>query len=138
MTLSEFLAFYPQFAGLFPEPVLEAYLAGANARFASWEEDAEEGRRLYMAHRLTLYAKTVPAGYGSGGSQATSTYAGIASAGDGSKITSKKVDGVAVTYSSGDAASASSASKIADLAETIYGNQLLSLLRLHSGPIYIP
>ena len=59
---------------------------------------------------------------------------------DGSKITSKKVDGVAVTYSSGASASGSSVSgsSLADLSETIFGEQLLTLIRLYSYPRYVP
>ena len=43
MTLAEFTAFYPQFAGFTPAVVLTEYLRQANARFSSFEdEDAEE------------------------------------------------------------------------------------------------
>ena len=61
MTSEAFLAFYPQFADSFPPVVLETYVALANARFDLFLQDAEEARRLYVAHKLTLYAKTAPA-----------------------------------------------------------------------------
>ena len=57
MTQAEFTAFYPQFAGFTPAVVLTAYLRQANARFSAFaEEDAEGARRLYTAHKLTMYA----------------------------------------------------------------------------------
>ena len=58
MTTAEFTAFYPQFAGFTPAVVLEGYIRQANSRFSSFsEEDAEEARRLYTAHKLTMYAR---------------------------------------------------------------------------------
>ena len=104
----------------------------ANLRFADFGEDAEAARRLYIAHRLTLYAKTMPAAMETG----AVSYSSLASAGDGSKITSKKVDGVAVTYS--DGSSASESSELMDFTETIYGMQLLALIRMYSYTRYIP
>ena len=133
MTEDAFLAFYPQFEGVFPEIVVSSYVEEANLRFGDFGEDAETARRLYIAHRLTLYAKTMPAAMETG----AVSYSSLASAGDGSKITSKKVDGVAVTYASGVSAS-SSESEMADFSETIYGMQLLSLIRMYSYTRYIP
>ena len=60
MTTADFLAFYPQFDGVYPDIVLDSYVSLANARFDEYGEDTEEARRLYTAHKLTLYAKTVP------------------------------------------------------------------------------
>ena len=58
MTQADFTSFYPQFVGFTPAIVLSTYIAQANARFSSFSpEDAEEARRLYTAHRLTLYAR---------------------------------------------------------------------------------
>ena len=58
MTQADFTAFYPQFTGFTPAVVLTTYIAQANGRFSSFApEDAEEARRLYTAHRLTLYAR---------------------------------------------------------------------------------
>ena len=59
MTAEEFTAFYPQFAGFTPAEVPAEYIRQANARFTAFvPEDAEEARRLYVAHKLTLYAGT--------------------------------------------------------------------------------
>ena len=135
MTVSDFLAFYPQFDSVFPEVVLNAFVESASLRFDEFEEDAEEARRLYAAHKLTLYARTFPASPEAQGG--VSSFSALASAGDGTKITSKKVDDVAVTYASGNASSGT-ATGLSDLEETTYGLQLLTLLRLHSLPRYVP
>ena len=133
MTAAAFMTFYPQFEGVFPEIVVSSYVEEANLRFADFGEDAEAARRLYIAHRLTLYAKTMPAAMETG----SASYAALASSGDGSRITSKKVDGVAVTYASGTS-SGSSESEMIDFSETIYGLQLLSMMRMYCYPWYIP
>ena len=135
MTQSEFTAFYPQFAGFTPAIVLSTYIAQANARFSSFtQEDAEEARRLYTAHRLTMYARVaLPEG-------TTPSKAAIAAAGQAQqKIASKKVGEVSVTYATGASSSSVSASSdLADLTETSFGLQLLSLLRLYSMSRYVP
>ena len=59
MTAEEFTAFYPQFTGFTPAVVLTGTIRRANGQFSSFtQEDAEEARRLYTAHQLTLYART--------------------------------------------------------------------------------
>ena len=135
MTQSEFTAFYPQFAGFTPAIVLSTYIAQANARFSSFTpEDAEEARRLYAAHRLTLYARVaLPDG-------TTPSKAAIAAAGQAQqKIASKKVGEVSVSYATGASSSSVSAdTDLSDLTETSFGLQLLSLLRLYSMSRYIP
>ena len=134
MTQSEFTAFYPQFAGFTPAVVMTTYIAQANARFSAFSpEDAEEARRLYTAHRLTMYARVaLPDG-------TTPSKAAIAAAGQAQqKIASKKVGEVAVTYSSGTSSTASVSTDFSDLAETSFGLQLLSLLRLYSMSRYVP
>ena len=135
MTQSEFTAFYPQFAGFTPAIVLSTYIAQANARFETFSpEDAEEARRLYTAHRLTLYARVaLPDG-------TTPSKAAIAAAGQAQqKIAGKKVGEVSVTYATGASSSSVSASSdLADLTETSFGLQLLSLLRLYSVTRYVP
>ena len=169
MTSAEFTAFYPQFAGFTPAVVLDGYIRQANTRFSAFaEEDAEEARRLYTAHKLTMYARAaLPDGVlsapsivaaphcGDGSFQVTSesseqpsqratilrpTKAQIAAAGQAQqKIASKKVGEVAVTYSSGASSSSVSVSTdLADLTETDFGLQLLSLIRLYSMPVYVP
>ena len=58
MTQAEFTAFYPQFAGFTPVVVMTEYIRQANKRFSAFSaEDAEEARRLYTAHKLTMYAR---------------------------------------------------------------------------------
>ena len=135
MTLAEFTAFYPQFAGFTPVVVLSEYARQANARFSSFtEEDAEEARRLFVAHKLTMYARVaLPDGV-------TPSKAAIAAAGQAQqKIASKKVGEVAVTYSSGTSSSSVSVSTdLADLTETDFGMQLLGLTKLYSRSVYVP
>ena len=133
MTQSEFTAFYPQFAGFRPAAVLDEYVSRANARFSGFPADgAEEARRLYTAHKLTLYARTsLPEG-------ASPAMAELAAAGAvHQRIAGKKAGEVSVTYAVSSALSAVPAG-LADLAETDYGLQLLSLIRMYSRSVYIP
>ena len=168
MTQAEFTAFYPQFAGFTPAVVLTEYIRQANDRFSSFtEEDAEEARRLYTAHKLTMYARTAlpgePPATASGGNLAGGevtgneqspqwgaatidgagarySYAQLWGAGQAQqKIASKKVGEVAVTYSSGASSSSVSVqTDLADLTETDFGLQLLSLLKMYARPVYVP
>lgn len=135
MTQSDFIAFYPQFAGFTPAVVLNEYIRQANTRFSSFtDEDAEEARRLYTAHKLTLYARVVlPEGV-------LPTKVQIAAAGQAQqKIASKKVGEVAVTYTSGSSSSSVSANTdMADLTETSFGMQLLGLIKLYGRSVYVP
>jgi len=134
LTQAEFTAFYPQFQGFTPSVVMTTYIAQANARFSSFSlEDAEEARRLYTAHRLTLYARVaLPEG-------TTPSKAAIAAAGQSQqKIASKKVGEVSVTYSSGTSSTSSAQTDLSDLTETSFGLQLLSLLNLYSMTRYVP
>ena len=135
MTQSDFTSFYPQFAGFTPAVVLTEYIRQANCRFSSFAaEDAEEARRLYAAHKLTMYARVALP------EAAEISKAAIAAAGEArQKIASKKVGEVAVTYSSGTSSSSVSVqTDLADLTETDFGLQLLALLRLYSRSVYIP
>ena len=135
MSEAEFTAFYPQFAGFTPAVVLSEYIRQANARFTGFvPEDAEEARRLYTAHKLTLYARTALP------DNAAPSKAAIAAAGQAQqKIASKKVGEVSVTYSSGTSSSSVSVqTDLADLTETDFGLQLLALLRLYGRSVYIP
>lgn len=124
MTDTDFLLFYPQFSAI-PAPVLQETLRDANARFESFLEDAEPARRFFVAHRLTLYARSSAEG---GASTAS-----LASAGSGQTVSAKHVGEVSVSY-----ASPSTASSASDLALTVYGQQLLPLLKLHGTPVYVP
>ena len=135
MTESEFKSYYPQFAGFTPAFVLSSCIAQANARFSAFTaEDAEEARRLYAAHKLTLYARTALP------DEIAATKAQIAAAGQPpQRITGKKAGEVSVTYAAGASSASSAASTaLADLPETTFGLQLLSLIRLYSRSVYIP
>ena len=129
---SEFLAFYPQFSSFSRGVVLAEYLRQANARFGDFGEDTDEARRLYMAHKLTLYSASMPP------PGVTSAPAAIAAAGRGAlqEVSSRKVGEVSVTYSETSSASAVSTG-LADLKKTTFGLQLLSLIRLYGFGQYI-
>lgn len=135
ITRESFLAFYPVFAGFNPDLVMDEYIALANPRFTTFCEDADEARRLFVAHKLTLYARGVLiAGLEDG---ATPTMEQIAAQGEAShEVASEKAGEVAVTYASSKASTIDTA--FADLTESIYGLQLLSLIQAHSFGIYIP
>ena len=132
LTQADFTAFYPQFTAFTPGVVLSEFLRQANARFSDFAEDTAEARRLYTAHKLTLYAATcLP-------ENAEPTMALLADAGSGirSKVASKKVGEVSVTYYADTSSRKSVSAGLQDLAETTYGLQLLSLLRLHGFAKY--
>ena len=131
MTQADFTAFYPQFADFAPAVVLAEYIRQANGRFGSFPEaDAEEARRLYAAHKLTMYARTaLPDGM-------PAVPAQLASAGQAQRIASKKAGEVSVTYAAG--ASSAVSPDLADLTETVYGLQLLGLIRLYGRSVYVP
>jgi hypothetical protein len=133
LTQSDFTSFYPQFAGFTPAVVLTEYIRQANCRFSSFAaEDAEEARRLYAAHKLTMYARVALP------EAAETSKAAIAAAGEArQKIASKKVGEVAVTYSSGTSSSVSVSTGLADLTETDFGLQLLSLIKLYGRSVYV-
>jgi len=138
MTLETFEAFYPQFANFSPAIVAATFIDQANARFSSFEEDAEEARRLYVAHKLTLYAQTAPPAGSIPPGEAPGLDVLAASGEKRERVASKKVGEVAVSYSSSSSSSSASSSSLADLPETTYGLQLLSLIRLHAMPVYVP
>ena len=134
MTSEAFLAFYPRFSSFSQGVVLTEYLRQANARFSDFGADAEEARRLYVAHKLTLYAASTPP------EGVPPTSAVIASAGRGAMqtVASKKAGDVSVSYDTSSSVAASVSTGLADLKETVYGLQLLSLLRLYGRAEYIP
>ncbi len=84
-----------------------------------------------MAHKLTLYAGTaLPEG-------PAPDMARLAAAGQGQqRIANKKAGEVSVAYAAG--ASPAVYTGFADLKETSFGLQLLSLIRLYAGSRYIP
>ena len=134
ITQAEFIAFYPQFAGFEPAFVLSVYLSQANERFAAFtREDAEEARRLYIAHKLTMYARCAPP------ENAPVSKTVLAAAGQASqRIAGKKAGEVSVTYETGaSSASYAVSAALADLPETSFGLQLLALVRRYSRSVLI-
>lgn len=134
MTYEAFIAFYPQFAGFTPAEVLSAYVSQANRRFSAFApEDAEEARRLYAAHKLTLYARTsLPDGIPPDRTR-------IAEAGQAKqRVAGKKAGEVSVTYAAGASSAFSLSAETADLAETDFGLQLLALVSRYRRPVYVP
>ena len=133
ITREDLITFYPIFAVFEPEIVMTEYLRQANARFGDFGEDAEEARRLYAAHRLTMYARVaLPEGQ-------QSSMRVIADAGEKrQRIASKKVGEVAVTYATSSSIGGSVSTAFVDLPETDYGLQLLGLIRMHSFGRYVP
>jgi len=135
LTPADFLAFYPQFSSFSRGIVLPEYLRQANARFSDFGADTDEARRLYAAHKLTLYsAACVPEGV----SQPTHEQLALSGRGATQEVSSKKVGEVQVSYTSSASAAASVSTGLADLKETVYGRQLLSLIRLYGFGKYIP
>ena len=132
MTEDAFLAWYPQFSSFTPAVVLRETISRANGLFSGMEpEDAEEARRLYTAHRLTLYVLAQPY------ENNKSPKAAASAAKEAFRhSTGKKVGEVSVTY--GDSSAAMQSTGLADLTETAYGIRLLTLLRLYSRSRYIP
>ena len=132
MTEASFLSWYPQFESFTPAFVLRETVSRANGLFTGMEpEDAEEARRLYTAHRLTLYELTRP-------EEGSSTVRAAAEAGKTAlqKVSSRKVGDVTVAYALSTAAA--QAAGLGDLTETAYGIQLLGLLRMYTGTRYVP
>ena len=135
LTSEAFLAFYPQFSTFAEGLVLPEYLRQANARFSDFGDDAEEARRLFVAHKLTLYsASSLPEGV----TQPTSAQLATAGRGAMQEIASKKVGEVSVSYSTSTATGSSAYTGLNDLKQTTYGMQLLSLLSLYGFAKYIP
>ena len=131
MTEASFLSWYPQFESFTPAFVLRETVSRASGMFAGMEpEDAEEARRLYTAHRLTLYALAQPE---SGTGPHAAAVAGKTAL---QRVASRKVGEVSVTYA--ENASAGQAGCFTDLAETAWGIRLLGLMRLYPGTRYIP
>ena len=135
MTSADFLAFYPQFTS-FPSVVLNEYVAQSNARFDEFCDAQEEARRLYTAHKLTLYAQTyVPTP--EEGANPSQVMSRIAGAGVAAQALSKSVGGVSVSKSEGSALA--SISGYGEWKQTEFGLQLISLAKIAvAGGRYIP
>lgn len=135
MRNADFLAFYPQFSS-FPEVVVNEYVDQANRRFDEFCDAAEEARRLYVAHKLTLYAQTyVPAPVQ--GENPAVTMSRISGAGVSAQALSKSVGGVSVSKSEGSATSGLAG--YAEWKQTEFGLQLIGLAKTaYAGGRYIP
>ena len=134
MTSEIFLAFYPQF-GAIPSVVLEEYVNQSNLRFDEFLDSEEEARRLYIAHKLTLYAQTFsPAQSGSATPVGMSA---LKSAGVAAQALSKSVGGVSVSKTEGSALA--SISGYGEWKQTEYGLQLINLAKIAvAGGRYVP
>ena len=135
MTAEAFIEFYPQF-GAIPAVVLNSYVDQANLRFFDFFESEEEARRLYIAHKLTLYAQTyAPAT--SSESPLPQAMSKLSSAGVSAQALSKSVGGVSVSKSEGNALA--SISGYGELKQTEFGLQLINLIKIATaGGRYIP
>jgi len=134
MTLENFLAFYPQFSTV-SDVVINEYIDQSNLRFMDCLDAAEEARRLYTAHKLTLWAQTfveVPSGLADGVAMKKLSGAGVAA-----QALSKSVGGVSVSKSEGSAVG--SITGYGDLKQTAFGLQLIQLLKIATaGGRYVP
>ena len=134
MTAETFLAFYPQFS-TFPCVVLEELVDQANLRFDEFLESTEEARRLYIAHKLTLYAQTYAPNMN--GVPTVSVMSKLSGAGVSAQALSKSVGGVSVSKSEGSALS--SISGFGEWKQTEFGLQLITLAKIAtSGGRYVP
>lgn len=135
MTSSEFLEFYPQFTS-FPSVVLNTYVEQANNRFEEFCDAIEEARRLYVAHKLTLYAQTYAATPVEGENPGV-VMARVSGAGVSAQALSKSVGSVSVSKSEGSATSGLTG--WAEWKQTEFGLQLIGLAKIAvAGGRYIP
>ena len=135
MTAAYFIAFYPKFS-IIPEMVLDTYVEQANLRFSQCLDAAEEARRLYVAHKCTLYAQTYADAPTDGSSPAVGM-AKIAGKGVAAQALSKSVGGVSVSKSEGSGLS--SIAGFGELKQTEYGLELIGLLKIATaGGRYVP
>lgn len=134
MTKAEFLTYYPQF-GAIPEMVMCEQIKQSNLRFKDCLDSAEEARRLYVAHKLTLYAQTFAVAPDENES-ANVAMSRIAGAGVSAQALSKNVGGVSVSKSEGSALS--SIDGFGELKQTEFGLQLIQLLKIATaGGMYV-
>ena len=132
MTVEYFQAFYPQFGGV-NEFVLEEFVKQSNLRFADCLDAAEEARRLYVAHKLTLWAQT----YLPTDGNIFPSMSALASSGVAAQALSKSVGGVSVSKSEGSGLN--SISGYGELKQTEFGLQLIQLLKIATaGGRYVP
>lgn len=134
LTVGAFLAFYPQFSKINVN-VIEEYVNQANDRFDDWEEAIPEARRLYVAHKLTLYAQTYLDAQNMQAGPAM--MAKLAGSGVAAQALSKSVGGVSVSKSEG--AAVNSVTGYAEWKQTAFGLQLISLAKIATaGGRWVP
>ena len=134
MTSEIFLAFYPQF-GAIPSVVLDEYVNQSNLRFDEFLDSEEEARRLYIAHKLTLYAQTFTPEQS--GTATPTGMAALKSAGVAAQALSKSVGGVSVSKTEGSALA--SISGYGEWKQTEFGLQLINLAKIAvAGGRYVP
>lgn len=130
MTAETFLAFYPQFTSA-PEAVLAEYLTQAQGICSEdrWCDMANEGIRLYTAHKLTLYLRTFVA--------SGATNAQVAAAGEAKGMkTNKSVGGVSIGMS--ESSATTGIEGYGDFKTTEYGIQFMTKARLVGlGGMYV-
>lgn len=129
MTLSDFLTYFPQFSAL-PSVVLSDAEADAAERFGDLPPDtAERARRLYMAHVLTLWARTaLPEG---------AEPASLWNAGDGQMTASQSLNGNSVSRHE-PAAYGNFPGGFPEWRLTAYGQRLITLiLGTTGGTVYV-
>lgn len=134
MTKEVFLSFYPQFAPV-PDAVIDEYVAQSEARFGDYLDAAEEARRLYIAHKLTLWAQTyadIPMD-----APAAAAMGKLSGSGVSAQTLSKSVGGVSVSKSEGSATSGIAG--FAEWKQTEYGLQLIGLAKIATaGGRWVP
>jgi hypothetical protein len=134
VTEAEFTEFYPQFAVVVTAhpKVIAEYLKQAHniCDDDRWMDMRDEGIRLYVAHKLTLYLKTLTANDASD--------AQIAAAGDAKGIkTNKAVAGVSVGMA--ESSATSGLPGWGAFKTTEYGIQFMTLARMVGmGGMYVP
>lgn len=134
MTREDFLAFYSQFAAV-PEVVCNEYIRQAELRFGDFEDMTEEARRLYVAHKLTLYAQTYAEV--AEGTPAVASMKKLAGSGVAAQALSKTVGGVSVSKSEGSATQGIAG--FAEWKQTEFGLQLIGLARIYAfGGRWVP
>lgn len=134
MTRADFIEFYPQFAAM-PEDVCNEYIRQAELRFGDFEDMTDEARRLYVAHKLTLYAQTYAEI--AGGTPIAAGMKKLAGSGVAAQALSKTVGGVSVSKSEGSAVQGISG--FAEWKQTEFGLQLIGLARIYSfGGRWVP
>ena len=111
--------------------MIAEYVEQSNLRFGDALDAKEECRRLWIAHKLILWAQAAIEGVDAE-SGVYPTYSSLASSGVSAQSLSKSVGGVSVSKSEGSGVS--SINGYGELKLTIYGLQLIALLKTIALP----